>query len=85
MRVEDYKLQRYSLTVDSEDYLHSLTTGNVNMKEDDNGEWVKWESVLPLIQAYLSLTNTVSESELMQDEIDRIHRERLRNMLKGTL
>lgn len=71
MRVEDYKIQRYTLSK------NLPKTSDLYMREDTDGGWVRWESVEPLIKAYLSLTNTVNESELINDEVYRLARERV--------
>ena len=43
---DKFKLQRFSLGA----YEDQLIEG-----KDDNGDWVRWEHVKPLLQAYLSL------------------------------
>ena len=48
MEYSEFKMQRYKI--------HNGFL--LKMDEDDNGDWVKWEDVEPLIKAYLEFTNT---------------------------
>ena len=66
MRVEDHKMRRFNFLVGYDNQF--------SVEESPDGKWVAWESVEPLIKAYLSLNNMVNGSELIKDEISRIHR-----------
>ena len=74
-----YKLQRYSIYHIKDDCLNDpIKNGYIETRENnENGEWVKWEDVESLIKAYLSLNNIINDSELIKNEINKIHRKEL--------
>ena len=73
--MNEYKLQRYSTYLVKDECLYDpIKFGYIERRENEGGEWVKWEDVESLLKAYLSLNNIVNESELIKNEINKIHR-----------
>ncbi len=55
MKDSEFRLPRYNFKVHG----HGLATSGPFFEiDDENGEWLKWKDVEPLIKAYLELTNT---------------------------
>jgi argonaute-like protein implicated in RNA metabolism and viral defense len=46
------KLQRYSFVEEDQ---------GIGEFKDDNGEWIKWEDIEPLLKAYLDSNNKLNE------------------------
>jgi len=55
--VDEYKLPRWSIYIVKEGCLRDpMKYGYVeDQRNDESGEWVKWDDVKPLLQAYLIL------------------------------